>query len=274
MDIWTMEQEAENLRSRFKGVNRAAFARENNFPGGQAMIYQHLTGRRPISMEAARIYANAFGCGIEKISPRLAVEAEGIFKRINGLKQLLKSEEERRQGLIDSVDNAIDALPAKELGGQSKLPPYDELEEAPTPIGRQRWLPVVGVVQAGPDGLLNIDDYPVGSGDGEVPYWAKCDSAYALKVRGESMSPRYLPGEFVAVDPCSEVQPSDECIVLKKDGTRMIKRLLWMRDGFATFESINQDYKNITLELEEIEALHIVLGRVPRAAFRPRTQST
>jgi len=161
-------------------------------------------------------------------------------------------------------------------GGEPKperkpLKMIDEVEDAPTPMGRQRYLPVVGVVQAGPDGLLTIDDYPVGFGDGAVPYWAKCENAYALRVRGESMSPRYLPGEFVAVDPCFEVQPSQEVIVLKRDGTRMIKRLMWMRDGQAAFESINKDYKNIILEMEEIDGMHRVLGIVPSFAFRANT---
>lgn len=146
---------------------------------------------------------------------------------------------------------------------------FEEVEDAPSLVATQKWLPVVGVVQAGPDGLLAIDDYPVGFGEGSVPYWSKCDNAYALRVRGESMSPRYLPGEFVAVDPCFEVQPSHECIVLLKDGTRMIKRLLWSRDGMASFESINKDYKNITLELSEIIGLHRVLGVVPSFAFKP-----
>lgn len=147
--------------------------------------------------------------------------------------------------------------------------PLSDVDDAPEVMGKQRWLPVVGVVQAGPDGLLTIDDHPVGFGDGTVLYWAKCENAYALRVRGESMSPRYLPGEFVAVDPCFEVQPSQEVIVILKDGTRMIKRLLWQRDGFACFESINKDYKNITLELAEIDALHRVLGTVPSFAFKP-----
>lgn len=163
------------------------------------------------------------------------------------------------QGALQPVEKR----PKSEL-----LKPVEEVEPGPEIIGRVRNLPVVGQVQAGPDGLLVIDDYPVGFGDGSVQYWATCENAYALRVRGESMSPRYLPGEFVAVDPCSEVQPSQEVIVLKKDGTRMIKRLLWMRDGQACFESINKDYKNITLYMDEIDALHRVLGRVPPEAFR------
>ncbi|MEQ1663203.1 MAG: hypothetical protein ABL877_10965 [Thiobacillus sp.] len=39
------------------------------------MIYQHITGRRPISLEAAQAYALGFNCHIEEISQRLADEA-------------------------------------------------------------------------------------------------------------------------------------------------------------------------------------------------------
>lgn len=75
MKIWSVEEEAENLRARFQGVNRAAFARDHHVKGGQAMIYQHITGRRPMNLEAATAYAAGFGCGLGEISPRLAAEA-------------------------------------------------------------------------------------------------------------------------------------------------------------------------------------------------------
>ncbi|WP_175216386.1 S24 family peptidase [Achromobacter deleyi] len=76
MKVWTIEEEATALRERFKGVNRAAFARDHQIKGGQAMIYQHITGRRPISIEAAMAYAAGFKCSLEEISPRLAIEAQ------------------------------------------------------------------------------------------------------------------------------------------------------------------------------------------------------
>ena len=76
MKIWTVEEEASALRARFAGVNRAAFARDHQLKGGQAMIYQHITGRRPISIEAAMAYAAGFGCSLAEISPRLAAEAQ------------------------------------------------------------------------------------------------------------------------------------------------------------------------------------------------------
>jgi hypothetical protein len=76
MKIWSIDEEAKQLAKRFHGINRAAFARDYEIAGGQSMIYQHITGRRPISPEAAQAYARGFGCKLEEISPRLAEEAK------------------------------------------------------------------------------------------------------------------------------------------------------------------------------------------------------
>jgi hypothetical protein len=79
MNTWTTDEEAERLAARFAGKNRAKFARDFGVPGGQVMIYQHITGRRPISLDAAEAYAKGFGCPLEEISPRLAQEAKKAF---------------------------------------------------------------------------------------------------------------------------------------------------------------------------------------------------
>lgn len=72
--MWTREEEAKKLADRFNGVNRAKFAREHKLKGGQAMIYNHINALSPISRAAALIYAKAFGCSLEEISPRLAAD--------------------------------------------------------------------------------------------------------------------------------------------------------------------------------------------------------
>lgn len=144
-----------------------------------------------------------------------------------------------------------------------------DVEDGPAIIGTPRMIPVAGRVQAGVDGLLHVDDYPLESPEGYMFWYTSCIEAYALRVRGESMSPRYLPGEFVGVDPCAEVLPSDEVIVQLKDDRRMIKRLLWIRDDQACFESVNKDHPNIIIDCNEIRAMHLVLGHIPKAAFRP-----
>lgn len=88
MSIWTKEEEGEALRKRFDdlkrthGVSRAKFAKDHGFNGGDSMIYQHITGHRPMSMEAAIAYAKAFSCELHEISPRLAEEAKQMAAAI------------------------------------------------------------------------------------------------------------------------------------------------------------------------------------------------
>lgn len=66
-------EEAAQLAKLFESVdNRAQFARDHSVPGGQAGIYQHITGNRPISLEAAIAYASGFKCSLREISPRWA----------------------------------------------------------------------------------------------------------------------------------------------------------------------------------------------------------
>ena len=72
---WTKEEEAARLAERFVGITRTVFAKQHGMPGGASMISQHIHGHRPISMEAAVIYARAFGVPLVEISPRLAAEA-------------------------------------------------------------------------------------------------------------------------------------------------------------------------------------------------------
>jgi len=86
--------------------------------------------------------------------------------------------------------------------------PLSELEDAPAILATPRLIPVAGRVQAGADGLLHIDDFPPEHPEGYMAWYTSCVEAYALRVRGESMSPRYLPGEFVGVDPCADVFPA------------------------------------------------------------------
>lgn len=128
-------------------------------------------------------------------------------------------------------------------------------------------LPVVGRVQAETDGFLHIYDFNTRHPDGYLSWYATCADAYALRIRHESMSPQYLPGEFVGVDPYGQPQPSDEVIVLLKDGRRMIKRMLLVRDDQACFESVNKDYPNVITDCVDIDRMHLVLGHIPKIAF-------
>lgn len=129
-------------------------------------------------------------------------------------------------------------------------------------------LPLVGEIKGGPDGFLEELNYPVGHGEGVVQHSTSDPMAYALRVRGDSMHPRYRAGEFVIVEPSIDPQQGDDVVVLCKDGRKLLKELGWKRDGEVNLRSINNGYEPITLRLDEIESIQLAAGRARRSALK------
>lgn len=65
------------IRERYQGKD-AAFAREAGITGGRAMLHQHLTYLKPISLEAGKKYAKALNCRLSDFSERLATLIEPV----------------------------------------------------------------------------------------------------------------------------------------------------------------------------------------------------
>lgn len=154
----------------------------------------------------------------------------------------------------------------KVLGTIEPSEAQSNVEDAP-PLKATRLIPVVGEVKGGDDGFLEELQYPVGHGEGCVDYPTTDSAAYALRVRGDSMHPRYRAGEFIVVTPSTEAQPSDDVVVALKDGRKLLKVLNWIQDGEIQLLSVNNHFAPLTLQIAEIEFVHLVDGRVRRSAF-------
>lgn len=129
-------------------------------------------------------------------------------------------------------------------------------------------VPVVGDVKGGADGFFEELDYPPGHGDGSIPYPTSDKNAYALRVRGDSMHPRYRAGEFIVVEPNVAPQPGEDVVVICKDGRKLLKTLGWAREGTVSLLSINNGYAPLTMDASEIDRMHAVAGTVPARALR------
>lgn len=135
-------------------------------------------------------------------------------------------------------------------------------------LSPSRLIPVVGHVKGGLDGYLEEMQYPVGHGEGFIEYWVKDPSAYALRVRGDSMHPRFRAGEFIVVTPGIEAQPGRDVVVKLKDGRKLLKQLNWIRGDEIQLLSVNADYSPTTLSIDEVESIQRVAGSVPPDAFQ------
>lgn len=144
----------------------------------------------------------------------------------------------------------------------------NEVTTTPIPISQPfRQVPVVGHVKGGPDGYLEELEYPPGQGDGHVEYPARDDNAYALRVKGDSMRPRIRPGEFVILEPNHRASPGDDVVVIAADGRKLLKELLYERNGDVVLGSINIENGPITLARTDIISIHYVAAIVPAGAL-------
>lgn len=111
-----------------------------------------------------------------------------------------------------------------------------------------RMVPLISWVAAGA-WSPPIDNYSTGDADDYVPCVVNCgDRSYALKVKGDSMSPEYPDGSVVIVDPSREPRHNADVIVrLNGEMETTFKRL--KIDGSRWYlHPLNERYPVIPLE--------------------------
>ena len=134
---------------------------------------------------------------------------------------------------------------------QSNVEPALELKKS-------RRVPITGSVRGGDDGYLVQDTTP----DGWVEYWTGDPQAYALRIKGDSMHPRYRAGEFVVITPSIEAQSGRDVVVKLHNGKCLLKQLNWVRDDEIQLLSINNGYAPMTISREEVDCIARVAGSV------------
>lgn len=125
-------------------------------------------------------------------------------------------------------------------------------------LKKSRKVPVTGAVKGGDDGYLVQDN----TAEGFVEYWTGDPRAFALRIKGDSMHPRYRAGEFVVVTPSIEAQTGRDVVVRLTNGKCLLKQLNWIREDECQFVSINNGYEPMTIPKEEIECICRVAGCV------------
>lgn len=146
---------------------------------------------------------------------------------------------------------------------------YTVLEEINDPRKSPRKIPVVGTAQLGPDGYWHDLEYPVGHGDGYVDFFSTDDDSYALRVKGDSMTPAIRNGWLVIVEPGAPYKIEDLVVVCTNDGQCMVKEFYTKKDNEYIFLSINPSYDKLTINENDIEKIHVVSAIIPPSRYNP-----
>jgi len=126
---------------------------------------------------------------------------------------------------------------AEKLGVDISIPNVEKSD-----IRTTKTVPVISWVHAGMFEEC-VDMWPVGiSGEGEmVPVLVNVsDYAFALRVVGDSMEPRYIEGDIIIVDPMAPVNSGDKCVVKINEDVSF--KIMKERDDVFLISSLNTKY--------------------------------
>jgi SOS-response transcriptional repressor LexA len=233
---------------------------------------------------------------VRRIAAALGLDEEGLVAAAH-LSQLPVGLKERMASLsrvFDSTEEMIRALLAsRAAAGESgdtalnhgMAPPLDldalhrsgllhHLAEwgddrAEAERGDLRRVPVINKVAAGQPQEFTDLGYPVGVADEYVGAPAELTDphAFAVRVEGDSMEPKYHEGDIVLFSPAADVRPGDDCFVRfamiggPRDGEITFKRVFYDAEDVIRLQPINERYAPMLAKPGQIAGIFRAVAR-------------
>ena len=136
-----------------------------------------------------------------------------------------------------------------------------ELSPNASPASNALRVPVLGVIQAGIpihaiEDILDWEEVPVSWASGGREY-------FGLRVKGDSMYPKYLEGDTVILRKDSACDTGDDCAVLVNGSEATLKQVMIKGDGSLELRPTNPAYPPRTYSPAEIESIPVqIIGVV------------
>ncbi len=162
--------------------------------------------------------------------------------------------EKLRQFLKNLVHQKTDIAGLGEFLAESKL----DIEQAGSSLAAGRLVPVINKVSAGYPSDFNDLDYPVGIADDYVRCPDLHDpNAFAVRVVGDSMEPKFHEGDIVIFSPAAEVHNGDDCFVrFAMPHETTFKRVFFDPDNKVRLQPRNEKYSPTIVDGKRINGLY------------------
>lgn len=127
-----------------------------------------------------------------------------------------------------------------------------------SPLAAGRMVPIINKVSAGYPSDFNDLDYPVGVADDYVRCPDLHDpNAFAVRVVGDSMEPKFYKGDIVVFSPAAEVHSGDDCFVrFEMPHETTFKRVFFERGRKIRLQPRNEKYPPTIVEGKRINGLY------------------
>jgi len=137
----------------------------------------------------------------------------------------------------------------------------DLFEKTEVPKYHRKPIPVISWVHAG-SFIEYVDSWPPGVSGVEGPVFSTIKTgpnAFGLKIEGDSMMPRFMPGDIAIVDPSIRCDNGRPCVVWI-NGDVSIK-LFWDHEKEIILKSMNDKYPDIVIRKDSKTDFRII-GKV------------
>ena len=159
-----------------------------------------------------------------------------------------------RQFIKNLIHKKTDAAQLGTLLAESEL----DTEKTTSSLAAGRLVPVINKVSAGYPSDFNDLDYPVGIADDYVRCPDLHDSnSFAVRVVGDSMTPKFCEGDIVIFSPAAEVHNGDDCFVrFAMPHETTFKRIFFEPDNKVRLQPRNEKYSPVIVEGKRINGLY------------------
>jgi SOS-response transcriptional repressor LexA len=196
-----------------------------------------------------------------RLNAGLSLEALG---KVAGIKKAAMSNIENGKSQYVRSDNLFPIAKALKVNAEWLVTGKGKRE----PNSSSDLVPLISWVQAG-EWTEAFDPYAVGDGvDFIICPFKHGDLTFALKVRGESMSPYYVNGETIFVDPDVRAENGSKVVTRNMtDNTATFKQLIVDESG-PMLKAMNKDWPNKFIEItDELRICGVVIGSTKESNY-------
>ena len=180
---------------------------------------------------------------------------EGLPSDIREGFEAVQSENRKwREVAKDLMDKKLSPAQVKRLLAKRKL----KVKQDKGPIAAGRQVPVINRVSAGYPRDFDDLDYPVGIADDYIRCPDLHDpNAFAVRVVGDSMEPKFKENDIVIFSPAADVNNGDDCFVrFAMPHETTFKRVFFEKDNNIRLQPRNAKYSPTIVEGKRINGIY------------------
>jgi len=199
--------------------------------------------------------------GLEQVlgfEPGLLLHIAHVERMPSDIRQEYESAEAENKKLRGLIKRLIKKSPDKAKMKRLLKAEKVNIEQVSESISPGRLVPVINKVAAGYPADFDDLDYPVGIADDYV----RCPdihdpNAFAVRVVGDSMEPKYIEGDIVVFSPAVEVRSGDDCFVrFSEPHETTFKRVFFEKDDQVRLQPRNEKYAPMIIEGKRVNGLY------------------